>query len=107
MVPAMPVTRALLALLFDIAHFAARGYFAVAAHEAAAGEGGEAEKTNQTHGGSLATRWSKLCTAEPRIYARLAMTVASNSRQRARFFLIIDLCRPFGTVHWSVATTAR
>src|SRR5918996_42725 len=48
-VAAMAVAPAHLALLLDVAHFAARCHFAIPAHDAAAGESGEAEKSNKTH----------------------------------------------------------
>ena len=49
MITAMTVVAAALTFLFHIADFAARGYFAVASDDAAAGKSCEAEKTNETH----------------------------------------------------------
>src|SRR5207302_523193 len=49
------VAAAGLALLLDVGYFAARGHLAVLAHDAAAGEGGEAEKTNEAHRAYLRT----------------------------------------------------
>lgn len=49
MVAAMAMTTARLPLFFHIAYFPAARHFAVPADDAAAGEGGEAEKPNETH----------------------------------------------------------
>ena len=52
-IPPMAVTPAAFALFFDVAHFAAGRHLAVPADNAAAGECGEAEKSNKAHGPSI------------------------------------------------------
>ena len=49
-VATMAVTTAGFALFLDVTDFAAGRHFAIAADDAAAGQSGEAEKSNQTHG---------------------------------------------------------
>ena len=62
----MPVAAAGFAFFLDVRDFAAGRHFTITADDAAAGQSGEAEKSNQTHG---ALDWfvpnlSKLRTAE-------------------------------------------
>jgi hypothetical protein len=45
----MTVAAAALALLFDVADFAAGGHFAISADHTSTTESGEAEKPNETH----------------------------------------------------------
>jgi hypothetical protein len=62
----MPVTSAGFALFFDVTHFTAGRHFAVTTHNAAAPEGSEAEKPNETHDALLRTSvfWSNCCAVE-------------------------------------------
>ena len=48
-IAAMAVTHAASAFFFDVTHFTAGCHLAVASNDAAAGECGEAEKSNETH----------------------------------------------------------
>ena len=48
-VAAMAVAGAALSLLLDVSNFPAAGHFAVPANDAPTAEGGEAEKSNETH----------------------------------------------------------
>jgi hypothetical protein len=74
----MTVRGTRVALFFDVRDFTARGDLAIASDDAAAGERGEPEKSNETHHASEAARSvaniikdprSKQCAAEMRIGA--------------------------------------
>lgn len=79
-VAAMAVAAAALALLLHVGQFTAGRHFAIAADDAAACEGGEAEKANETH--SAESR-SKLCTAEQYLLRDRTSTNSSPIRDRA------------------------
>jgi hypothetical protein len=65
MIATMSVTTAGFAFFLDVTDFAAGRHFAITAHDAAARESGEPEKSNQAHGFSIlsTSTLSKPCTA--------------------------------------------
>jgi hypothetical protein len=84
-IPPVSVTRAGLALFFDVSHFAARRHLTVPADDAAATEGGETEKPNETHDALRPERQQYLCRAsrlrKARAKCRFARTDIPDYRQ--------------------------